>query len=212
MFIRMTGAFILALLVLVCLFSKSQLFLAANSFHTSWMDSLFLLATGLGDGLFAAVLALAFLLAKKRVLVAKLAATFLLSGLVAQLLKNLIRAPRPRSFFPQGYYTHFIDGITHSGLNSFPSGHATTAFALAAMLAFNISCRKWCLLFFLLAITVAYSRVYLGQHFIEDVLAGTIVGVCSSLGIEYFYQKYFMNRLPARRIAMAGPEPLSIEL
>ena len=57
---------------------------------------------------------------------------------------------------------------------SFPSGHATSAFAAAVALALLVPRAGWWAL--PLAALVAYSRVYLGVHYWSDVIAGAIVG------------------------------------
>ena len=58
--------------------------------------------------------------------------------------------------------------------DSFPSGHATTAFAAAVCLAILAPPLRWPAL--ALAAVVAYSRVYLGVHFWTDILAGALLG------------------------------------
>jgi undecaprenyl-diphosphatase len=58
--------------------------------------------------------------------------------------------------------------------NSFPSGHATTAFAAGVALAILAPRLRWPAL--ALAAVVAYSRVYLGVHFWADILAGAALG------------------------------------
>ncbi|MBA4166243.1 MAG: phosphatase PAP2 family protein [Chitinophagaceae bacterium] len=189
LFIRLTALFIFFLFLIVGTCSKSVSFSAANFFHCQWLDDFFIVFTNLGDGLFALSLVAFFMVVKKKTTAIKIAAAFLLSGLLAQLLKYLFHAPRPRTFFSSGNYRHFIMGITNSGMNSFPSGHATTAFAVAATLAFTTPCRKSCCFFFTTATLVVYSRIYLGQHFIEDTLAGIIIGTLSSLFIEYLYPR-----------------------
>lgn len=58
---------------------------------------------------------------------------------------------------------------------SFPSGHATVAFACAAVLALAVPRLRWW--FFGLAALIAFSRVYVGVHYPGDVLAGAVLGI-----------------------------------
>jgi undecaprenyl-diphosphatase len=57
---------------------------------------------------------------------------------------------------------------------SFPSGHATIAFTLATVLAYKEPKYKYW--FYLLAILIALSRIYLGKHYPFDVIVGAILG------------------------------------
>lgn len=199
LFIRYSLALVIFLLLIVCLFSKTSSFVGANFFHCPLLDQLFAYYTFLGDGLFAVMLALACFVLRRRAVAVKLFLVFILSGLAAQVLKKLFHAPRPKSFFAEQFYTHFIEGITHSGFTSFPSGHTTTAFAVAAILSFNCRRQTTCMIAFWTAVLVGYSRIYLGQHFVEDVLAGIITGISSAVFIEYIYKGYFKKTKPARK-------------
>ena len=58
---------------------------------------------------------------------------------------------------------------------SFPSGHATVAFACATILALAVPRLRWPL--YALAGLIAFSRVYVGVHFPLDVVAGAALGV-----------------------------------
>jgi undecaprenyl-diphosphatase len=58
---------------------------------------------------------------------------------------------------------------------SLPSGHASTSFACATMLA--VAAPRLALYFLLLAAAIAASRVYVGAHYPLDVLAGAALGV-----------------------------------
>lgn len=160
-------------------FSKSTSFVFLNSFHTDALTRFFRGCTFLGDGLFPLLVAILLLFLQRKKLAAKILFSFVVSGLAAQLLKALFHAPRPMAFFQQMRlpYSKFIEGVTHSGMNSFPSGHTTTVFALAATLAFNSSCKYRCAGFFILATLALYSRIYLGQHFLEDTAAGMFLGI-----------------------------------
>ena len=192
---QLSACLMAVLLVVVVLFSKSTSFIWANGYHTAWLDVFFTWYTNLGDGVVAIVMAVALFFFKKRAVAIKLFLAFLVSGLAAQLLKDLLHAPRPATYFNHQVYLHFIEGVTHGGNSSFPSGHTTTAFAVATTLACCYR-QKWtCLVFFVLAAGVAYSRVYLGQHFVEDVLAGMVLGIATAVIIEYLYYIIPLKRI-----------------
>lgn len=57
---------------------------------------------------------------------------------------------------------------------SFPSGHATIAFAMAVVLS-KIE-PKWKLLFYILAVAISFSRIYIGKHYPLDVIGGAVLG------------------------------------
>lgn len=60
---------------------------------------------------------------------------------------------------------------------SFPSGHTTLAFALATAIYLSAGVLSLQVaLSFVLAIAIAYSRLYVGVHYVSDVLAGAILG------------------------------------
>ncbi|HAD83201.1 MAG: hypothetical protein A2509_11210 [Candidatus Edwardsbacteria bacterium RIFOXYD12_FULL_50_11] len=76
-------------------------------------------------------------------------------------LKNLVNRDRP-------------EGPTERSNSSFPSGHATGAFALATV--FSHQYPKLSIPLYTAAAGVAVSRIYLGRHYPSDVLAGAAVG------------------------------------
>jgi membrane-associated phospholipid phosphatase len=94
------------------------------------------------------------------------------SGLVVQTIKHLIGRPRPK-LADQG--VHVWGPSFQSGHDSFPSGHAFSAFAMAAVLSSFYPAGRW--IWYSLAVLVAFTRVYIGAHFASDVLAGAVLGV-----------------------------------
>ena len=78
------------------------------------------------------------------------------------ILKPLFARPRPTTnlICPKDY--------------SFPSGHATFSFAAASILSFFDKKRRF--LYYLFALIIAYSRIYLGCHYFSDVFAGALLG------------------------------------
>lgn len=104
----------------------------------------------------------------------------MLSMLAAWAVARLIRwgfpAPRPAQL---GMGMQWVE---HALRPSFPSMHATGAFALAQ--ALTLGCtrhRRWVMAAaWGLALSMAWSRIHLGVHFPSDVLAGALVGICSA--------------------------------
>lgn len=70
---------------------------------------------------------------------------------------------------------HAVVRLPHQpGNKSFPSNHAMSCFAQATVLSWFYP--HWMGLYFLIAGLVAYSRVYVGVHYVSDVVAGAILG------------------------------------
>lgn len=79
-----------------------------------------------------------------------------------------------------------VDGIRlNGGANSFPSGHTMSAFAFYTFIVLVLPRKKWiAFLGIALAILVGISRIYLVQHFLEDIYLGSIIGV--ALGMFWY--------------------------
>jgi membrane-associated phospholipid phosphatase len=75
-------------------------------------------------------------------------------------------------------------------IHSFPSGHATTSFAMALIMAYMINSRIWSVILPLFALLAAYSRVYLAQHFPTDIFAGMCIGIVSALLSLIIYRSF----------------------
>lgn len=102
--------------------------------------------------------------------------TWAASGIGAQILKQIFNLPRPAAFFGDSNL-NIIGNMELHYAHSFPSGHSTTAFALFFIFGFFVKNKKWQILFFFLALSTAFSRIYLLQHFFIDVYFGSILGV-----------------------------------
>ena len=170
--------------------SRATGFLLINSNHNAILDRFFIYYTNLGDGLFSVAVVL-LLLALRRFRVAfQVLGAYILSGLVAQLLKELIFSPRPKDFFLLKEHIHLFEGLTLNGDASFPSGHAASAFAMATSLALFTLNKQISLTYLVAAIAVGYSRVYLAQHFPADVMGGATIGLLSAVTVFFIFDKY----------------------
>lgn len=122
-------------------------------------------------------------------------------SLVAWVGKTLFHHPRPYLYFEQQgllAQLELIPGVkVNKGLTSFPSGHTMAAFALFSFLAFCFPRKPWLsITCFCIALLVGFSRMYLVQHFFEDVYLGAILGV--GLGILAYY---VLNRIEQKMLA-----------
>jgi len=96
---------------------------------------------------------------------------------------------RPLAYFAStGLKWHLIPGLLISEFNSMPSGHTGAAFFMFFWVAVLLRRFGWGLLAGIIAVGVAYSRVYLFQHFPVDTLVGAAIGVGSS---ALFYSIYY---------------------
>lgn len=92
----------------------------------------------------------------------------------SQLLKPIFKRDRPNSSVVAVHLrTH-----PHSG-PSFPSNHAVNTFAAATVLSALLPPAM--IFWYLCAVLVAFSRIYVGVHYPSDVLVGAAFGICVGL-------------------------------
>jgi undecaprenyl-diphosphatase len=104
--------------------------------------------------------------------------TVVVAAVVADLASYGLRAAIPRDR-PPLRYPDPEPLVRVPGTNSFPSGHATTSLACAAVLAWLWP--RFAAPMFALAALIAFSRVYNGVHYPLDVVAGAAVGALIAL-------------------------------
>jgi membrane-associated phospholipid phosphatase len=184
---------------------KTNGFIYLNPWHTKSLDIFFMIYTNVGDGLFSIGVSLLLFFSRRTLAGWESVMTFLLSGLTAQVLKYFFPMPRPRTLLGDVHYSYFIADYTHVGYASLPSGHTATAFGLATILSLFTRNKKLSLLYLAAAVLVGYSRVYLGQHFLQDVLAGAIIGVAAALTVYMIID----NNPWFRKMKTAGKKTLN---
>jgi membrane-associated phospholipid phosphatase len=195
---QMAVAFSTILCLLVGIFiytyGKNESFLIINKYNSPEFDYVFRFWTYLGDGVIWVPLFIYILVWKRDFFLTALVA-LIICTILTHLLKRVIYPEEFRPIVVLKEQVRIIEGLHINRANSFPSGHTSTAFTLALLLAFLV--RKGYAAFFfpLVAFFVGYSRVYLAQHFVTDVFAGMIVGIISSYLALIAYEYYKLKRL-----------------
>ena len=137
-----------------------------------WLDRLMLAVTQLGSGVTAAVIGLVLFLAGDRLAAYELILGTITLWMVVELVKALVRRPRPLFLLTQAR----VVGSPSIG-TSFPSGHTSQAFFMATLMARHFHVNPWiAMLLYALALLIGITRMYVGAHYPRDVLAGSILG------------------------------------
>ena len=120
-----------------------------------------------------------------------LSGSYLLSGLVVLITKNIVARPRPLEAL-----------ITIPSSFSFPSGHTLTSIVFYMTLLYLMTENKepvvkfiFSLLFSFLIVIVAFSRVCLGVHYFSDVIGGLLLGIPCLLCALNIIDKNFKEKL-----------------
>lgn len=180
-------ALIITLFLLI--YGKENSFLVINKYNNLQFDYVFRFWTYLGDGIIWVPLFAYVLLYKRDYFVSVLAA-LIICTVLTQLLKRAVFWNDFRPIVVLTSKVRVIPGYYMNRTHSFPSGHTSTAFTLALLLASIVKRNIWVYVFPLIAFFVGYSRVYLAQHFVTDVLAGVFVGIVSSYLSLLVHEKF----------------------
>ena len=171
-------AFFLSLLIdnyVVSLMAENQVLVLTVFFNAM---------TKIGTFIFIPFLILTFYLwnSKNKEKIIPLWLSLGLSLAVTYFLKFSVQKPRPEQALG------IKAAINETGYG-FPSAHATAAFS--ALPLFDKVLVNWSLAWNVLAILIAFSRIYLGVHYLSDVIAGAIIGY----GIADFISSERGNKL-----------------
>ncbi|MGV3637204.1 MAG: phosphatase PAP2 family protein [Flavobacteriales bacterium] len=179
---------VFSLLLGIAVIATDQLALhrAMHPFASGSLDLFFRWFTHVGDGLVPTALALGLLIFKDARAFLMMGLSCGLSAIVAQVLKRYFAHDRPFMYKGDLGDLHWVDGLELHHHLSFPSGHATAAFSMCYALAVLVNRRNWSLLFALVAGALAYSRVYLSQHFTEDILLGAGIGTGTAMAVHHW--------------------------
>ncbi len=154
----------------------------------TFLDYLFLFLTQFGDELFFLLAGIIIYWCVDKRYAFKFVNVFLCCSIVVNGIKMLVKRPRPFNRY---------DGLVKSigkktGGYSFPSGHSASITNLSTQA--YIKFRKTDYARFALiggiaiSVIVMLSRLYLGQHYLTDVLTGAAVGIGSAVLFSYLFE------------------------
>lgn len=195
---RNSAFFIPVVIVLIAgilflwVYPKGTIHMVMNSWYHPNLDPFFKYITWMGDGIIYALFIPLMALIRWRYFLG-LVFTGIITLLLTGFLKQVVfeGEPRPVKYFEDTYELRLVDGVEVHHYNSFPSGHTLAAFACYGFFAFIVRMPLMKFVFFLIAFLVGYSRIYLSQHFLQDVVAGATLGtLVASIG---FYLMDWLN-------------------
>ena len=156
-----------------------------DNMHGIIMDKVMVISSYLGNnGIIWIIIATILIINKKyrKIGFMALGALILSSILGEEILKHVFKRIRPST----------VNLLIARPLSySFPSGHTTSSFAVAGVLAKYF--KKYALGFLSLASLIAFSRLYLYVHYPTDILAGTVLGLICSKTVIYLFNKANYN-------------------
>lgn len=175
---------------------EKDIFLWLNSPHTLYLDSLMYLISAKGCWL-AVIIGMIYWICRKRTIYE--AIYFILFIILMITFSDQISSSIAKPFFARvrpSYHPYTADLVKTAfgdkgwGYGFF-SGHASNFFAIAMFTSLAFRKRSYSIIVFFLVFLVAYSRIYLGKHFISDVVVGILFGLFSGW---LFYKLYKLSR------------------
>ncbi|NQW29574.1 MAG: phosphatase PAP2 family protein [Ignavibacteria bacterium] len=112
-----------------------------------------------------------------------------LSGIAANVVKVLVCRSRPPLYFSDHIFSAKLLAFDINYIwNSFPSGHATTGFAIA--LAGEYVLPKYRVLYWIIGLLIAFGRVLYNVHYVSDVVGGIVLATLVTLFVIRLDQRY----------------------
>lgn len=192
------GLFAIAAVFALLVVDKGDVVLALGQHHNPVLDAVFFILTHFGDlPVLLPALGLMFYFMpftrhQKKQVFARLLIVLTVMFIVIIVLKQFVfNFDRPVLYFKKlGQILPEIYGMQLRTNYSFPSGHSATGFfawyVWFQLMFVNKTARFY---WFIPAITVAFSRVYLGQHFLQDIWAGSFIGFLFGVSLIWWLSK-----------------------
>lgn len=163
---------------------------AIQSIHNEGLDFIFQGITMLGESVTILLIILSIYWSFNKRVGEYMAYSFLTSALLNNMIKNIVKAPRPIN--EEGIRSLRVHTATGY---SFPSGHSQGG--ASTYWSFAISNRKKTLkiISIIVILLVGLSRLYLGVHYPRDVIFGIIFGMITAVITHYLFQRFENKQL-----------------
>lgn len=159
--------------------------------QNKYLDKVMPIVTAMGNLGFVWIVIVVFLMlhGQYRMIGSIVALTLIISTSIGEgIIKHTVKRVRPCNCISN------INLLISKPMSySFPSGHTLSSFAVAEMLSMFFI--RYKLIFIVIAILIAFSRLYLYVHYPSDVLAGVIIGILCSKLIYILFQKGYLLKL-----------------
>lgn len=182
----------------------TSVFLTLNGMHTEFFDHFMMLATGRFTWVpFYVALAVMLWLkfGVKRALLLLLMVALLITladQICSSLLRPMIQRLRPaHPDNPLAPMVTLVNGY-RGGHYGFPSSHGANSFALALFLSLVYRRRLLTWTIYVWALLHVYTRIYLGVHYVGDILAGALLGSLIAVALYYLYN-WVREKVPAQQ-------------
>ena len=191
--LKKNAAFFIPYLIFLCaggivlfLWNKTDIHLYINRYHNPTADLFFSAWTNLGLGVMIIPVALILAFIRFRYMLISVLG-FLLTFIINDSLKVIFHASRPASVFEQLHQSiYLVPNVQMYTSDSFPSGHTATGICMFCLLALYTKNNLLKTIYFIIALLIAYSRMYLSEHFLRDVYAASIIGVVCALATYHW--------------------------
>lgn len=159
-----------------------------NNLRVPWLTAVLQFFSALGNmGAIWFVIAVLLFIRRKtrRIGTESLASLVICIVLGSGILKHLIERPRPFLTHPE-----IIPISIPQTFYSFPSGHASAAFAMIFILWWLVP-RKYSIPALILGLVICFARMYFGVHYPSDILGGILCGYVSALIAHYICGRFW---------------------
>jgi len=173
----------LIVLIISLIFDKQIITFITNNRINS-LNSFFILLEFINGYVILAFTLIILLIKKQRKLILPLIISFIFYAIIIYLLKLGIARPRP-------FEVLTVTSLIVKSSYSFPSGHIAAIFTALPFLEKFKDIRY---IIIVLAIILMFSRLYLGVHYLSDVIAGAIIGYFIGSFVLKYKERIFKNR------------------